>query len=355
MSKYLLQSSNVALASIAALLFATACSSSGSHPIPAAASRSPITGSNQDDPSALRGLVNQREVPLAPSDTLQVDPGETLPNNGATDVPVDTLLRIGFDNAPVLGSSGTIRIYRRSDQAVVDTIDLGDRFAIYDGSVNKLTTNLTSSKLNVIGGMRTGIDEVRVVNYLPVMISGNTATIYPHNNKLVYGTQYYVTIDDGALRGTIDGVRFAGVAPNDWTFVTRTVAPTTYNVAADNRPHFATVQGAIDALPPGNRSPVTIPIAPGVYQELLFVRNKHNVTLKGNDSVATVLQYENCDGFNSGTGARQRVSSPGEAASLPPRPLNAGGRAVALVSAPDLLTLASLPLTNTHAQGSTTL
>src|SRR5260370_1751685 len=136
MSKYLLQSSNVALASVAVLLFSTAYSRASSHPSASADSKSPITDSDQDDPNALRGLVNQREVPLAPSDTLQVDPGETLPNNGATDVPVDTLLRIGFDNAPVLGSSGTIRIYRRSHHPVVHTLDLHEPSSTYDRPLN---------------------------------------------------------------------------------------------------------------------------------------------------------------------------------------------------------------------------
>jgi pectin methylesterase-like acyl-CoA thioesterase len=300
-------------------------------------------------------LVSERVVPVAPSDTLQIDPGDKLPNNGASDVPVDTLLRIGFDNAPELGRRGTIRIYRASDQAVVDTIDLGAPYAIYDGSVGRLTTQLTSSNLNIIGGLRSGIDEVRVVNYLPVMVNGNTATIYPHNNKLDYRTQYYVTIDDGVFQGTIDGERFTGVASNEWTFATKATTPTTYNVAADNSVDFATVQGAIDAVPAGNRAPVTIDIAPGVYQEMLFIRNKHNVTLKGEDSVATVIQYENCDGFNPGTGASQRVTSPGPEATLPPGPLQAGGRAVFLVSGADLLTLDSITLKNTHAQGSTTL
>ena len=294
-------------------------------------------------------------VPVGPSDSLGLNPGDTLPENEATDVPVDTLLRFGFDNAPVLRASGTIKIRRASDQAVVDTIDLSDPYAIYDGSVGRLTTYLTSSQLNIIGGLRTGIDEVRVVNYVPVIVNDHTATIYPHNNKLAYGTQYYVTIDDGVLEGTIDGERFTGVGPDEWTFATRATAPTRYDVAADNSADFATVQGAIDAVPAGNRAPVTINIAPGVYQELLFIRNKNQVTLKGTDSVATVIQYENCDGFNPGTGASQRVDSPGEQGTLPPGPLNAGGRALFLVSAADLLTLDNLTLKNTHAQGSTTL
>jgi len=335
---------NAALASISALLLGTTCFDLG-----------PALASYQEEQGQSTGLVNGRVVPVGPSDSLGLNPGHTLPENEATDVPVDTLLRIGFDKPPVLGASGTITIYRASDQAVVDTIELGDPYAIYDGSVGRLTTYLTSSKLNIIGGLRTGIDQVRLVNYVPVMVNGNTATIYPHNNRLAYGTQYYVTIDDGVLEGTIDGERFTGVADGEWTFATKAIAPTSYDVAADNTAEFATVQGAIDAVPPGNTAPVTINIAPGVYQEVLFIRNKHNVTLKGTDSVATVIQYENCDGFNPGTGASQQVDSPGEEGTLPPGPLSAGGRAVLLVSAADLLALDSITLKNTHAQGSTTL
>jgi pectin methylesterase-like acyl-CoA thioesterase len=303
------------------------------------------------------GLTTPRNVPVARSMTLTLPAGEMLPANNASDVPVDTLLRIAFDGPPVLGTSGTINIYRASDDALVDTINLSDSFAIYDGtsSIRKLTTNLTSSKLNIIGGVQTGIDQVRVVNYIPMIIGSNTATIYPHNTRLAYGTQYYVTIDSGVLTGVIHGMPFEGVGANAWTFTTKAAVPADYVVAADNSADFATVQGAIDAVPAGNRAPVTIRISPGVYQEMLFIRNKNNLTLQGTDSVATVIQYENCDGFNPGTGATQAVSSPGPNGRLPDGNLDAGGRALLLVNGADLLRLDSITLKNTHAQNATTL
>jgi len=335
-----------ALAAIQSLLMA--CSGSAGRPegIRLTAAQPPIAG-----------LVTARTVPVGASVTLAVAPGATLPDDKATEVPVDTLLRIGFDEAPALGPNGTVKIHRAFDDAVVDTIDLIDKFAIYDGtsSIRKLTTHLTSSRVNVIGGLHTGIDQVRLVNYVPIIISGNTATIYPHNNMLDYGTQYYVTIDAGVLNGNINGTPFAGVDANAWTFTTKASAPATYDVADDGSADFATVQGAIDAVPAGNQDPITINIAAGVYQEMLFIRNKNNLTLKGAESVSTVIQYENCDGFNPGTGAAQAVSNPGPGGVLPAGNLDAGGRAVLLVSGADLLTLDTLTLKNTHAQNATTL
>lgn len=301
------------------------------------------------------GLVHPRNVPVEASPLSTVAPGDKLPGHCDTEVPVDTLLRIGFDAPPVLGQRGTIQIHRAEDGAVVDAIELADPFAIYDGSARKLTTNLSSSKVNVIGGLRTGIDRVRVVNYVPVMTSDNTAVIFPHNNRLAYGTTYYVTIDDGVLSGTIGGADFHGLDPGVWFFTTKAVRPASYAVADDNSADFATVQGAIDAVPPGNTSPVTIDIAPGVYQELLFIANKNNVTLRSDDSVATVIQYENCDGFNPGTGSAQTVTSPGPSGTLPPGDLEAGGRAVLLAGPADLLALDGITLMNTHVQNATTL
>ena len=326
----------------------------------AAASLLALAGCTNHDASLqapVTGLTSPRSVPLAPSALMTVAAGATLPLNGATEVPVDTLLRIGFDTAPALGSSGMIRIQRTSDNVIVDSINLSDAYAIYDGSssIRKLTMNLSSSRVNIIGGLRTGIDQVRIVNYFPVSVSGNTVTIYPHNNRLAYNTQYYVTIDNGVFSGNINGMSFSGVSGGAWSFTTKAAAPTTYNVAADNGTDFATVQGAIDAVPAQNELPVTINIAPGVYQEMLFIRNKNNVTLKGTDSINTVIQYENCDGFNPGTGAGQAVTTPGPNGTLPSGNWDAGGRAVVLVNGADLLTLDGITLKNSHSQNATTL
>jgi len=112
---FLIKSPNAALASINALLLGASCFVLG-----------PALASNREEQGQSRGLVNKRVVPVGPSDSRGLNPGDTLPESEATDVPVDTLLRIGFDNAPVLRGNGTIKNRRASDQAVVDTIDLRD-------------------------------------------------------------------------------------------------------------------------------------------------------------------------------------------------------------------------------------
>lgn len=59
-----------------------------------------------------------------------------------------------------------------------------------------------------------GLKRYRIVNYEPVTLDGNTVTIRPHYDVLEYGTEYYVTIDKGAL--TAEG--FVGIAAKEWSF-----------------------------------------------------------------------------------------------------------------------------------------
>jgi len=309
------------------------------------------------------GLVNPRTVTVTGSPLMTVPSGSRLPARAATGVPVDTLLRIGFDGTPALGAAGTVSIHLATDGSIVDTIRINDPYAIFDGTaaISALTTNTTSTKVNLIGGLHSGSNQVRVVNYVPLLISGNTAIIVPHNNKLAYGTSYYVTIDNGLLTGAIGGTAFAGItAATDWTFSIKAAPPATLNVAADNSADFATVQGAIDSFPPGSTAR-TIDIAPGVYQEMLFLRSKNNVTLVGsNNGLGTVIQYDSCDGFNPSTGGGQTVSTPGAGGTIPgygaaAGNLTAGGRPILLTSSSSGLVLDSITIKNLHAQGSRTI
>ncbi len=327
--------------------------------------------STADASAATVGLVNPRTVPVTPAIPLPVNTGATLPANGDVNVPVDTLLRIGFDGPPAIGMTGTINIHKVSDDSIVDTINVADPYAVYDGSngdagaadVNKLFMNTTSTKVNVIGGLTSGIDQVRVVNYIPILVSGNTATIVPHNNHLAYATAYYVTIDAGLLTGAISGTAFGGITSTTaWTFTTKAAAPTTLNVAADNSADFATVQGAIDAVAAGSSAALTINIAPGVYQEMLFIRNKKNITFLGtNNGLDAVIQYDNSDGFNPAVGAAQAVTTPGAGGTIPGyggaavADLAGGGRAVLLTTAASGIVLDGITIMNTHAQASRVL
>jgi len=294
------------------------------------------------------GLVAARSVPLGWSAPLLVSTGNTLPANGATNVPYDTLLRLGFDSVPTLGNAGTIKICLSADAGCaspVDTINLADAYVPFDIG-NKYFAKVSTSRINVLGGPN--VDQVRYVNYLPVIVYGNTAIIFPHNNKLQPSTAYYVTIDDGVLSGSFGGAAFHGIAaPSGWTFTTKAALsaplPTTLNVAADNSADFATVQGAVDALPKSSAVPTTISIAPGVYQELLYIRNKSNVTFKnaGTDSTAVVIQYDNCDGFNPGTGSTQ---APGTTN------VKGGGRAVVLMTGGSGNAFDTITIKNLHPQ-----
>ena len=311
-------------------------------------------GSPVDAPPAPGpGLVNPRTVPVTASTPLAVAAGAMLPANNATGVPVDTLLRIGFDAPPTLGTSGIIAIHLVSTGAIVDTINIADPYAIYSAGV-LTSASLNTSKVNIIGTLAPTVSQVRVVNYIPVSMSGNTVTIVPHNNRLLYATAYYVTIDNGLIAGTISSAAFMGIAdPTAWTFTTKAAAPTTLNVAADNSADFATVQGAIDSFPPGSTAR-TINIAPGVYQELLFLRSKNNVTFQGsNNGLDTVIQYDNSDPFNPGVGQGQTVTTgtiPGlGTATL--GPWSGGGRAVLLISSTSGVVFDGITIKNLHAQG----
>jgi pectin methylesterase-like acyl-CoA thioesterase len=307
------------------------------------------------------GLATARSVPTAPSPLATVDPGTTLPASGDTAVPVDTLLRIGFDAAPTLGASGTIAIHKSSDGSIVDTIKLEDPYLTYSNKVvcrfvGGSCVDLNTTKANLIGG---NAEQVRMVNYVPVGISGNTAVIFPHNYKLAYNTQYYVTMDAGVLTGKRGGSDFAGIANNStWTFTTKAVQPATYNVAANNTKDFATVQGAIDAIAKGSSAAITINIDPGVYQEMLFIRGKKNISFQGSGTgVDTVIQYDNSDSFNPAVGANFAPTTLGTAPGSPPTiaaattSVSGGGRAVLLISSSTQLGFDGITLKNTHAQG----
>lgn len=217
----------------------------------------------------------------SPAATLTVvDPALTVtalfPANGATGLPVDAPLKITFSAAPTAGASGLIQIHDAATGAVIDTIDLA-----------------ASAQMKTIGGT--------LYNYLPVIVSGNTALITPHV-ALAYNKAYFVTIDAGVFR-TANGV-FAGIAGDaTWRFTTKPAAPdagaTTIVVAADGAGDFATVQGAIDFTPAANATRRIIFVRKGVYQELVRISGaKPLITLRGEDRKETVIAYANNANFN---------------------------------------------------------
>jgi pectin methylesterase-like acyl-CoA thioesterase len=200
----------------------------------------------------------------------------TSPNTGATDLCIDTPLRITFNQPPKVGTTGRLVVHQ-DDGAIVDTIDMS--------LANQSRLNGTVS-----------------FNYFPIIVTGNTAAIYLHQ-KLAYDRTYFVTIEPGVITDT-SGAPFAGITnPNQFAFSTKTSGPApgtnALTVAADGSGDFCTVQGAVDFIPAGNSNRAVINVRNGTYTEIVYVgSNKPFITVRGEDRALTVIQYANNNNFN---------------------------------------------------------
>jgi hypothetical protein len=215
------------------------------------------------------------------------------PAKGADGICIDTTLAVTFDQTPHLGTSGTIAIHR-ADGSIADQIDLAD----------------PNSSKRYIGGAQAG-GVPYPFNYYPVIITGNTATIYPHQT-LDYGQSYYLTMDSGVITDD-NGKPFPGFSDrHTWRFQTRATGPadgtTHLTVSPDSRGDFCTVQGAIDFVPVNNTHRVVISVQPGVYNEIIYVRSsKALITVDGGDRDQTVIQYPNNNNFNGAVSGNFRT------------------------------------------------
>ena len=150
-------------------------------------------------------------------------------------------------------------------------------------------------QLTIIGGFTDAF------HFYPVIIHGNVATIYPHNNLLDYGRTYYVQIDPGVL--TLTDGSFSGISgKSGWTFTTRKSPPPANAarivVSGDGTGDFNTVQGAVDFIPDKNPRRTTIFIKNGTYEEIVYFRNKTNITFLGEDREKVQVCYANNEVFN---------------------------------------------------------
>ncbi len=273
-----------------------------------------------------------------------------LPAKGETAAYTDTRLKITFDAAPTLGTSGLINIYKQSDDSLVDSIDLSTRHPVAALSSTLASVDSIGKNVTPTAG------RVRWVYYTPVKITGNSATIYPHNGVLLNNTAYYVTIDNAAFAGKINSANFAGLTKSSgWNFITKS-APTAASVTVDDdgTADFRTVQGALNYMmnigsstgctPACSYAAVdkTITIKNGTYDEMMFVRNVNQLTISGESRNGVVIQYDNFDSLNSGSG--------GSAVTVSAAPALGGGRAVLLAEGGDLITLSNFTLKNTHVK-----
>ncbi|MEZ4926847.1 MAG: pectinesterase family protein [Saprospiraceae bacterium] len=241
-----------------------------------------------------------------------------FPANHKTKVNPDSRLSLTFQSAPLLHNTGEIRIYDASNDELVDKLDLSippgprntrtpspyDSF-VYASVPDKVytvsdpDTNATHEyQLNYIYSN----SEVDSYHFYPVLINGHTATIHLHNNKLRYNKTYYVQIDPGVF--TVDGAPFNGFkGKKAWRFSTKKSPPQISSpwliVSADGTGDFNTVQGALDFIPDKNMDRKTIFVKNGWYEEIVYFRNKENITLLGEDREETIICYANNGVFNN--------------------------------------------------------
>ncbi len=252
-------------------------------------------------------------------------PGSRFPADKARGVNPDTHLMLTFSSTPTLGASGQIRIYDAKDNRLVDLLDLGIPpgptagikvpaappytpipYEYVSGHFTNANTQPgtpsgialptpATYQLTIIGGFTDAF------HFYPVIIHGNVATIYFHNNLLDYDKTYYVQIDPGVLK--VSASSFSGIkGKTEWTFTTKKAPPRTdakrLVVCGDGTGDFNTVQGAIDFIPDRNPGRVTIFIKNGTYEEIVYFRNKTNITFLGEDREKVIVCYANNEVFN---------------------------------------------------------
>lgn len=251
----------------------------------------------------------------------------TLPANQDVNINPDSQLKIVFANTPKLGNKGFVRIFDAETNKIVDSLDLSipagpttisnerKQGGVYSPTPYPyLSTNFTNAnttpgtpsglamkdtatnyQLNIIGRFTDAF------HFYPIIIRDNTATIYLHNNILEYGKTYYVTIDKGVIT-TVDG-KFQGIkGKNSWRFQTKNNAPDTkqrtFIVSADGTGDFNTVQGCMDFIPDFSNERWTVNIKNGDYEELVYFRNKTNVSIIGESREGVTIHYANNEVFN---------------------------------------------------------
>lgn len=269
---------------------------------------------------------------------------EELVLNGFTAYPsgenacVDSYLTLKFPETPQLGTSGKIRILDAGG-AEVDMIDMEDVAA---GKPQMTGQTAFNTAMDAIGTSYTG--RYRIVYYDPVTVDGTTVRIKLHCGSLDYGGSYSVEIDPEVILSD----SFGGVAAGEWKFSVMAGQERKSEVTVGSRDcDFMTVQGAVNfANSCGQGFDMTINVSAGFYDELLYIRTKNNLTIKGAGPGATVIRADNCEDYVNGVGSgASSVPSAGSPVGT------AGGRSVVLVEGCDMLRFENLTIENVHGHG----
>lgn len=274
---------------------------------PRAAGATAVTVRSIDDPWIETRFRVEVDTPFsAPRATSLSRP--VHPRQGERGVPPDTPLRLVFAGEPALSGHGSVRIYRRSDRALVATVRPGEAVVALGPEGRQ-----------------------RLVRLHPITVEGKEVRVRLPR-LLDYDTEYEAVVDSRLVRDA----QFKGAR---WSFRTTPYRPVGDSVTVDDdgRADFRTVQGALDyAMTLPREQAFTINVRDGVYPELLYLRDKDRLMLRGASREATIVRAANSETRNPGTGTGQL---PGSAGVL-------GGRALFLAQDSDLLEIRDIALHN---------
>jgi pectin methylesterase-like acyl-CoA thioesterase len=262
--------------------------------------------------------------PKAQTITSKPEPFIKFPAHRSQNVNPDVRLELTFQNIPTVNNQGEIRIYDRESGKLVDKLDMSipagptERTTApqppyiekpYEYPVGNFTNANTKAgkstvgaeptpgnyQLSIIGGFTEGF------HFYPILVHDKKAIIQLHHNLLEYGKTYYVEIDPTVF--TLEGEKFEGVKGKDsWYFSTKKSAPSLERgklvVAPDGSGDFNTVQGALDFVPDFSENRISIFVKKGIYEEIVYFRNKKNISIIGEDREKTIVQYANSEKFN---------------------------------------------------------
>ena len=284
-------------------------------------------------PMAALAICCGKDDPEIPVDPPQPPVDETL-------VCVDAPLVLEFDSDVVLGTEGTLKVFNSRDRQV-DVIDLADAATVTtrDDGIDIPKTKIADDTpmTTWMNALRCG-SRYRVVHYTPLKVSGKNLTVKLHSGVLDYDSEYYVTLDAGFVKD------HPGLEKGDFAIKTKAKpTSTTLSVNPDGKSDFCTVQGAVDcAASLGKETAVTIEIARGEYEEMVFIRDKNNLTIKGCSRASTTLYYANNESYEGGSGGSVS-SKPSSGRAIG----KSGGRGVILVESCSNLAIESLTMKNT--------
>lgn len=250
------------------------------------------------------------------------------PEPGTETVCVDAPIVLDAAEASLQDMSGLIRVLDESGKEV-DRIDMADMATVTvresDGAMVPKTQIAADTPFNTfMDALHCG--RYRIVHYTPVRIEGGKLIITLHNEALDFGKKYTLEMD--------------GVRKGEFT-TAATPSKTQIRVAADGSGDFCTIQRALSHASEG----ATISVAAGVYREMLYLRDKKDITVVGDSRDGVKIIYPNNESYENGSGgaatAKPVIGSKIGAS---------GGRGLFLVENCDNLVLRNLTIENSFGE-----